>query len=78
MGVDLRRPHVTVPEQLLDRANVVACFQQMRDGLLRLRHRPVSLLLMLPGRPANVLILATGSEEYGRSTMGLPASLILI
>jgi len=36
MGVDHhRRSHDTVPEQLLDRTNVVARFQQMRDGPIR-------------------------------------------
>src|SRR5262245_40832486 len=30
MGVDLRRAHVTVPEQFLNRADIMAVFQQVR------------------------------------------------
>jgi len=30
MGADHRRAHITVPEQLLDRPNVVPGFEQMR------------------------------------------------
>ncbi len=40
MGVDHRRFHVTVPKQFLDRANVVAHFQQMRGEAVPQRVRP--------------------------------------
>lgn len=40
VGVDHRRPHVTMPEQLLDRANVVARFQKMRGEAVAQRVRP--------------------------------------
>ncbi len=40
MCVDHRRLHVAVPEQLLDRANVIARFQQMRGEAMPQRVRP--------------------------------------
>ena len=66
-----------MPEKLLDRTNVVTGFQQMRDGLICLRHRPV-LFLLMPGTTGQRLDPAPRSEEYEGVMMSLPASLILI